>query len=413
MSALWRRTKRVRAGIAASWFMASAVLPPDIVSVPEPGVLSHPTPVVSCHRPRRTPRGTRPTPRGVRERETSPPRERMACGSPGAYAAIMRTAQSWRELSSRALFFTSIVFMSRAVRAPLPPANVTADAVTGRARGAGASAHDGTQPLAVLLTATMLAGRRRGDHPTTPAPHFMGRRTISRILRTQRDPAVVAGQWRSPAQPLSRVAVLGIPLRRSPSTASWDTSTARRCSLPAVAAGLSHRLPLRRVRWLGAATTAVLDDGHRREQSVRVDQRRVHLIPADIAIALFAGIADRKPPRVRPRAPRLRRARRPPSGRRGAPADRRELHDVVAHTMATINVQASAAAALAARPPETRRPSHSPPSGRRARTVCASCAPYSTSCVTSTRAPTPPAGTGTGQADALAAGCGRPACRWP
>ena len=76
------------------------------------------------------------------------------------------------------------------------------------------------------------------------------------------------------------------------------------------------------------------------------------LVPADIAVAMFGGIAvgNRRAyvASQRERAEREARALIDEERLRIA----RELHDVVAHTMATINVQASAAAALLPQRPE-------------------------------------------------------------
>ncbi|HEX6523766.1 MAG TPA: sensor histidine kinase [Streptosporangiaceae bacterium] len=76
------------------------------------------------------------------------------------------------------------------------------------------------------------------------------------------------------------------------------------------------------------------------------------MIPADIAVALFGGIAigSRRAYVAAQREEAEREARRQIDEERLRIA--RELHDVVAHTMATINVQASAAAQLLSDRPE-------------------------------------------------------------
>src|SRR5581483_2069211 len=72
------------------------------------------------------------------------------------------------------------------------------------------------------------------------------------------------------------------------------------------------------------------------------------LIPGEVAVALFLGLW------VASRAASLRE--REEQARRAVDAERlriaRELHDVVAHTMATINVQASVAAHVIDQQPE-------------------------------------------------------------
>jgi signal transduction histidine kinase len=76
------------------------------------------------------------------------------------------------------------------------------------------------------------------------------------------------------------------------------------------------------------------------------------LVPADIAVAMFGGIAvgNRRAYVAAQRERAEREARRQIDEERLRIA--RELHDVVAHTMATINVQASAATQLLTRSPE-------------------------------------------------------------
>jgi Histidine kinase len=100
------------------------------------------------------------------------------------------------------------------------------------------------------------------------------------------------------------------------------------------------------------------------------------LIPGVVAAALFLGLWV---------ASRHAYARREgeDQARRAVDAERlriaRELHDVVAHTMATINVQAGAAGHVIEAQPEQLH-KHSRRSSRPARRGCASCGRSSTSC---------------------------------
>jgi signal transduction histidine kinase len=117
--------------------------------------------------------------------------------------------------------------------------------------------------------------------------------------------------------------------------------------LPAVAMGtLAVILPIRRSVVWAAAVTAILMAATALSNPFGPAGGGFDLIPADIAVALFAGIAigNRRAyvASVRDRAERDAQRKIDEERLRIA----RELHDVVAHTMATINVQASAAAQL-------------------------------------------------------------------
>jgi signal transduction histidine kinase len=123
--------------------------------------------------------------------------------------------------------------------------------------------------------------------------------------------------------------------------------------LPAVAMGtLATILPIRRSVVWAAAVIAILMPATYVNNPLGGTSGGFDLIPADIAVALFAGIAigNRRAyiESLRERAERDAHRRIDEERLRIA----RELHDVVAHTMATINVQASAAAQLLRDRPE-------------------------------------------------------------
>jgi signal transduction histidine kinase len=128
---------------------------------------------------------------------------------------------------------------------------------------------------------------------------------------------------------------------------SWNTQV----STP-YAAALARVRPIRQsVAW-AVALTVVLMAATAAHNPLGPTGGGMVLIPADIAVALFGGIAvaNRRAyvESLRDRAER--------DARRQVDEERlriaRELHDVVAHTMATINVQACAAAQLLTDRPE-------------------------------------------------------------
>jgi signal transduction histidine kinase len=123
--------------------------------------------------------------------------------------------------------------------------------------------------------------------------------------------------------------------------------------LPAVAMGtLATKLPIRRSALWAVAVTVVLMGATAVNNPLGATSGGFVLIPANFAVALFAGIAigNRRAYVESMRDTAEREARRRIDEERLRIA--RELHDVVAHTMATINVQASAAAQLLSKRPE-------------------------------------------------------------
>ena len=183
--------------------------------------------------------------------------------------------------------------------------------------------------------------------------------------------------------------------------------------LPAVAIwALARARPIRQsVAW-AVALTVVLMAATAANNPLGPTSGEI-LIPADVAVALFGGIAiaNRRAyvDALRDRA--NRDARRQVDEERLRIA--RELHDVVAHTMATINVQASAAAALLRDRPDQAAESltairaASKDGLRELRAILNVLRD-----VDEGADPTQPA-PGLARLDALAAGVRRPACRWP
>jgi signal transduction histidine kinase len=123
--------------------------------------------------------------------------------------------------------------------------------------------------------------------------------------------------------------------------------------LPAVAMGtLATKMPIRRSALWAVGATVVLMGATAVNNPLGATSGGFVLIPANFAVALFAGIAiaNRRAFIESQRERAEREARRQIDEERLRIA--RELHDVVAHTMATINVQASAAAQLLTKRPE-------------------------------------------------------------
>jgi signal transduction histidine kinase len=123
--------------------------------------------------------------------------------------------------------------------------------------------------------------------------------------------------------------------------------------LPAIAVGTLAAMvkPYQAVAW-AAGVIAVLVAATIADNPLGTFGGGVELIPADIVVALLAGIAIRS----RRNDARDRRERAEQAAQRRLDEERlriaRELHDVVAHTMATITVQAAAASQLLGTEPE-------------------------------------------------------------
>jgi signal transduction histidine kinase len=206
--------------------------------------------------------------------------------------------------------------------------------------------------IAGLLTVIMLAASYGEAHPTTPGTYFTGSHHLPYTPDAALILVVVAGlalAWRN-RYPL---AVLGVSTAAVVVYSLLGYVNGASLLLPAVAVGsLATVMPIRRSVGWAVLTTAVLMGATAANNPLGPRGGGFILVPADIAIALFAGIAigNRRAyvNALRDRADR--------DARRQVDEERlriaRELHDVVAHTMATINVQASAAAALLRDRPE-------------------------------------------------------------
>jgi signal transduction histidine kinase len=217
-------------------------------------------------------------------------------------------------------------------------------------RGGRPSVRDAA--IAAALTVTLVVATYGEAHPTKPNSYFAGghhqpNTPAAALLLIVVAGAVLAWRHRYPRAVLacSTAAVVAYTLPGYVNGAAL--------LLPAVAMGtLAAMLPIRQsVAW-AVAVTAILMAATAPNSPFGPTGGGFYLIPADIAVALFAGIAigNRRAyvESVRDRAERDARRRIDEERLRIA----RELHDVVAHTMATINVQASAATQLLRDRPE-------------------------------------------------------------
>jgi signal transduction histidine kinase len=210
--------------------------------------------------------------------------------------------------------------------------------------------------IAAALTVTLVVATYGEAHPTKPNSYFAGghhqpNTPTAALLLVVVAGAVLAWRHRYPRAVLacSTAAVVAYTVPGYVNGAAL--------LLPAVAVGtLAAILPIRRsVAW-AAAVTAVLMGATAPANPFGLTGGGFFLIPADIAVALFAGIAigNRRAYVESMREALRERADR--AARREIDEERlriaRELHDVVAHTMATINVQASAATQMLRDRPE-------------------------------------------------------------
>ena len=206
--------------------------------------------------------------------------------------------------------------------------------------------------IAVVLTVVAVVAAYGEAHPTDPGRYFTGGHHLphtpdAALLLVVLAGAVLAWRHRYPAQVLviSTAAVVVYSLLGYVNGVSL--------LLPAVALGTAAAMwPIRRSVWWAIATTLVLMGATAANNPLGAIGGGFVIIPANMAVALFAGIAigNRRAyvESLRDRAER--EARRQIDEERLRIA--RELHDVVAHTMATINVQASAATQLLRDRPE-------------------------------------------------------------
>jgi signal transduction histidine kinase len=206
--------------------------------------------------------------------------------------------------------------------------------------------------IAVLLTVIMLAASYGEAHPTTPGAYFTGGHRLPHTPDAALILVVVAGMALA-GRNRYPLAVLCLSTAGVVVYSLLGYVNGASLILPAVAVGsLATVMPIRRSAGWALLTTAVLMGATATNNPLGSTNGGFILIPADIAVAFFAGIAIGNR-RAYVDALRDRAAR---DVRRQVDEERlriaRELHDVVAHTMATINVQASAAAQLLIDRPE-------------------------------------------------------------
>jgi signal transduction histidine kinase len=210
--------------------------------------------------------------------------------------------------------------------------------------------------IAAVITIVAVVAAYAEAHPTDPTRYFTQTHPLPRTPTVALLLVVVAGTvlaWRHryPRAVLcvSAAAVVAYSL------AGWVNGVA--LLLPAVAMGtLATRLPIRRAVMWAAVLLVVLEAATVANNPFGAFGGGVNVLPATIAVALLAGIAtaNRRAYVGTVRDQVRRDAERDAERRVDAERLRiaRELHDVVAHTMATINVQASAASQVLRDRPE-------------------------------------------------------------
>ena len=209
-----------------------------------------------------------------------------------------------------------------------------------------------------MITVIAVVAAYGEAHPSTPGTYFTGRYHLphtpaAALLLVAAAGVVLAWRHRYPRLVLctSTAAVIAYTLP------GYENGVA--LLLPAVAMGTLASDPsmraLRSAAW-AVAVTVVLMAATAANNPLGPTGGGFFLIPANVAVALFAGIAiaSRRAYVDSERAQLARRTAQ--EAQRSIDEERlriaRELHDVVAHTMATITVQASAASALLRDRPE-------------------------------------------------------------
>lgn len=203
---------------------------------------------------------------------------------------------------------------------------------------------------AVILTIIAVVAAYGEAYPTNPAQYFskahpQPHTPLAALLLVLAAGAVLAWRHRYPRAVLCASAACVAAY----SLGGWVNGVA--LLLPAVAmTTLAALLPIPRAVAWAVALTVVLEAATMANNPLGTFRGSVEILPATNAVALMAGIAiaNRRAyigtVRDQARLDAEREAERRVDAERLRIA--RELHDVVAHTMATINVQASAAAQL-------------------------------------------------------------------
>src|ERR1700722_8025135 len=208
--------------------------------------------------------------------------------------------------------------------------------------------------IAALITVIGVAASYGEAHPSTPGtyfipPHHLPHTPNAALLLIAAAGLVLVWRRRYPRLVVCASTALVIAY----TLPGYENGVA--LLIPAVAVGtLAAMVPVRRsVPW-AVAVTVVLMAATAANNPLGRFGGGFMLIPANIAVALFAGIAiasrQAYVESARVQDAREAGARRAPRAGGGRAAERRriarELHDVVAHTMATITVQAAAASQL-------------------------------------------------------------------
>ncbi len=204
--------------------------------------------------------------------------------------------------------------------------------------------------IAAIITVIGVVASYGEAHPTRPGayftpPHHLPHTPNAALLLVAAGGLVLAWRHRYPRFAVCASTALVVAY----TLPGYENGVA--LLLPAVAVGtLAAMVPVRKSVWWAVAVTLVLMAATAANNPLGRFSGGFPLIPANIAVALFAGIAIANR-HAYVRSSQLQAAREAAlEAQRQVDEERlriaRELHDVVAHTMATITVQAAAASQL-------------------------------------------------------------------
>lgn len=239
--------------------------------------------------------------------------------------------------------------------------------------------------FAVILAAVLVAGSYGEAHPNQvsdqlPPASAATHTPVAAFALVAAACLVLAGRrrWPVPVLAVSTAAVTAY-------TALGYISGAALLAPPFALYAVALRFPPRRAIAWALVTMAVLMGASAAADPFGMTAGGFYIIPAMVAVACFGGIAIAN----RRAYVGSIQARAEQDAQRRIDEERlriaRELHDVVAHTMATINVQAGAAAHVAKEQPEVAAEALQTIKTARARRACGNCAPSSTCCAGPTR----------------------------